>query len=51
MRFRLILSIMNVKILQRIKDNNYGNNIFVEIKKKKITWKNKKEYIIDIKMN
>lgn len=50
MRFRLILSIMNVKILQRIKDN-YGNNIFVEIKKKKITWKNKKEYIIDIKMN
>lgn len=34
MRFRLILSIMNVKILQRIKDN-YGNNIFVEIKKKK----------------
>lgn len=33
MRFRLILSIMNVKILQRIKDN-YGNNIFVEIKKK-----------------
>lgn len=34
MRFRLILSIMNVKILQRIKDN-YGNNIFVEIEKKK----------------
>lgn len=33
MRFRLILSIMNVKILQRIKDN-YGNNIFVEIEKK-----------------
>lgn len=50
MRFRLILSIMNMKILQRIKDN-YGNNIFVEIEKKKITWKNKKEYIIDIKMN
>lgn len=46
MRFRLILSIMNVKILQRIKDNNYGNNIFVEIKKKKLLGRIRKNILL-----
>lgn len=46
MRFRLILSIMNVKILQRIKDNNYGNNIFVEIKKKKLFGRIRKNILL-----
>lgn len=45
MRFRLILSIMNVKILQRIKDN-YGNNIFVEIKKKKLLGRIRKNILL-----
>lgn len=45
MRFRLILSIMNVKILQRIKDN-YGNNIFVEIEKKKLLGRIRKNILL-----
>lgn len=45
MRFRLILSIMNMKILQRIKDN-YGNNIFVEIEKKKLLGRIRKNILL-----
>lgn len=45
MRFRLILSIMNMKILQRIKDN-YGNNIFIEIEKKKLLGRIRKNILL-----